>query len=108
MRRTIAAAAIAGLIGGYAIAGFDNTVEIEHRVQVIERQTEPDVYVVDLDAHRDVSAVSEHDDAIMAECAYAIQHRTDEPLAGIVLYVERYWSGDACAAFDHLVDHGWY
>ena len=102
------AAAIAGAIAGYAIAGLDEQVQVEHHVQVIERQLEPAVYTVDLDAHRDVSQVSEHDDAIMAECAYAIQRRTDEPLAGIILYIERYYQGDACAAFDHLVEHGWY
>ena len=104
----VIAATIAGIIAGYGFAGVDEQVRVEHHVQVIERQLEPDVYTVDLDAHRDVSQVSEHDDAINAECAYAIQRRTDEPLAGIILYIERYYDGDACAAFDHYVEHGWY
>lgn len=81
--------------------------QTNYETQVITR-TVTEYDQLDISAHRDVSAVSEHDDAINAECAYAIQRLTDEPLAGIVLYVERYWHGDACAAYLHQVEHGWY
>ena len=81
--------------------------ETRHHVQVITR-TVTEYEQLDLDAHRDVSAVSEHEDDILAECAYAIQRQTDEPIAGIVLYAQRYWEGDTCAAYLHLVEHDWY
>jgi hypothetical protein len=81
--------------------------DTQHHVQVITR-TVTEYEQLDLNAHRDVSAVSQHDDDILAECAYAIARQTDEPIAGIVIYVDRYWEGDTCAAYLHLVDHGWY
>ena len=81
--------------------------DTRHHVQVVTR-TVTEYEELDFDAHRDVSAVSEHDDDILAECAYAIQRQTDEPLAGIVLYAGRYWQGDTCAAYLHLVEHDWY
>lgn len=78
-----------------------------YETQVVTR-TVTEYEQLDIAKYRDVSKVSEHDDDILAECAYAIARQTDEPIAGIVIYVDRYWEGDTCAAYLHLVDHGWY
>ena len=79
----------------------------QYETQVVTR-TVTEYEPLDISAHRDISQVSEHDDAINMECAYAIQRQTDEPLMGIVLYVEKHWQGDACAAYLHWSQHGWY
>jgi hypothetical protein len=42
------------------------------------------------------------------ECALAIERLTGDPLAGIALYIGKYYDGDACAAYEHLVAHAWY
>jgi hypothetical protein len=42
------------------------------------------------------------------ECALALSHITDDPVAGIALYVGKYYAGDACAAYMHQVEHGFY
>jgi hypothetical protein len=42
------------------------------------------------------------------ECAQAIGRLTSDPLAGIALYVGKYYDGDACSAYMHQVTHGWY
>ena len=99
--------------------GFITALYIaSHVIQPITLETVhqlPDTVIVDevmttidLDRLRDTSDVSEHDEQLLAECAYAIQRRTDEPLAGIVIYVARRWQGDACAALEHLLRHDWY
>jgi len=63
---------------------------------------------IDLQASRQVPAKSPVDDQLDMECAYALQRITDEPLMGILLYVERWWNGNACDAYQHQVEHGWY
>jgi len=64
---------------------------------------------IDLDRIRDTQAIHpDLDEQLLYECAMALQRQTSEPLAGIVLYIQRYWQGDSCAAFDHQVRHGWY
>jgi len=63
---------------------------------------------IDLDRLRDTSNVSDHDERLNAECTYGIHHKADEPLAGIIIYIDRYWEGDACAALEHLLFHDWY
>ena len=63
---------------------------------------------VDLDRLRDVPAQSTVDDELNYECTIALQRLTDEPLMGIMLYLEEHWHGDACAAYEHQVLHGWY
>jgi hypothetical protein len=47
-------------------------------------------------------------DSLYIECIKVIERRTDEPLMGIILHVQRSWSSDACTAADHLIAHGWY
>ena len=42
------------------------------------------------------------------ECALALAHITDDPVAGIALYVGKYYAGDACSAYMHQVEHGFY
>ena len=62
-----------------------------------------------LERLRDVTQASDNlEDQLLAECIYVIVERTDEPMAGIVYYIERYWQGDSCAALDHLLTHDWY
>ena len=82
-------------------------VETIHHVETIERVQEVPT-IIDLDKYRDVPAASPHDDELMAECAWALQRLTGEPLMGIILYLEDHWNGDACAAYEHQVLHGWY
>jgi len=63
---------------------------------------------IELNASRQVPAKSPVDEQLNMECAYALQRITDEPLMGIILYVERWWDGNACHAYEHQVEHGWY
>jgi hypothetical protein len=51
---------------------------------------------------------SDADKAADYECAQAIARLTGDPLAGIGLYVGKYYDGDACSAYMHQVRHGWY
>ena len=51
---------------------------------------------------------SDADTAADYECAQAIARLTGDPLAGIGLYVGKYYDGDACSAYMHQVRHGWY
>jgi hypothetical protein len=37
-----------------------------------------------------------------------LAHITGDPIAGIALYVGKYYAGDACAAYMHQVEHGFY
>ena len=82
----------------------------ETDVVVRDRIVIPEVMTtLDLDRIRDTLHIdTDLDKQLLAECAYAIQRHTDEPLQGIILYVERYWSGDTCAAHEHQALHGWY
>jgi malate synthase len=71
--------------------------------------TQEIITTIDLEHIRDTrDADPQLDDSLNAECAYAIQRHTDEPLKGIINYIERYWSGDSCAAYEHLQNHDWY
>jgi len=63
---------------------------------------------VDLEQLRDVPAKANVDEQLDYECTIALQRLTDEPLMGIMLYVDQYWNGDACQAYEHQVLHGWY
>jgi hypothetical protein len=56
----------------------------------------------------DVRPDPDQDDETNAECAYALQRITDEPLQGIINYVERRYQGDTCAAYQHQVTYGYY
>jgi hypothetical protein len=100
-------ALIALLIGSHFAPGQTTTKVIStvddtvHVNQVIT--------TIDLEHLRDTLTINPDLDAsLAAECAYAIQRQTDELLKGIVIHVERWWQGDSCAAYDHLVRHGWY
>jgi hypothetical protein len=67
------------------------------------------VTTIDLEQLRNTTDLDPNlDAALAAECTYAIQRQTDEPLQGIVIHVERWWQGDACAAYAHQAEHGWY
>jgi hypothetical protein len=71
--------------------------------------TEPTNLEDTLQNLRDVTQATQHtDEQLLAECLYTIVDRTEEPMAGIVYYIERYWKGDSCAALDHLLTHDWY
>ena len=96
-----------GVIATLIVVSYAVPAQNNYETQVITR-TVTEYEPLDISAHRDVSQVSEHDEAINMECTYAIQRQTDEPLMGIVLYIEQHWSGDACSAYLHKVEHGWY
>jgi len=100
-------AVVALLIGSYFTPGQSTTRVIStvddtvHVNQVIT--------TLDLEHLRDTLHIDPNlDAALAAECAYAIQRHTGEPLKGIVYHVERWWQSDACAAFEHLIAHDWY
>jgi len=96
-----------GIIVTLLAVSYAVPAQKQYETQVVTR-TVTEYEPLDISAHRDIREVSEHDDAINMECAYAIQRQTDEPLMGIVLYIERHWQGDACAAYLHWSQHGWY
>jgi hypothetical protein len=78
---------------------------ITHTVTV----TEPIDLEDTLNRLRDVAQTAQNtDDQLLADCLWTIIDRTDEPMMGVVHYIERYWSGDSCAALDHLLTHSWY
>jgi len=106
-RTTIAGIAIATTAAIMLILQPQPDPQIVHRVQTINRVQEVPA-IIDLDKYRDVPPTSPHDDELMAECAWALQRLTGEPLMGIILYLEDHWNGDACAAYEHQVLHGWY
>jgi hypothetical protein len=107
--RTVISFAAGFTIALLLAASAAENATVQHDVQLIERTIIDQVITtIDLDRIRDTSAASDVDDMLNSECAHAIQRLTDEPLAGIVIYVERYWHGDSCAAYDHHVKHGWY
>jgi malate synthase len=107
--RTVISFAAGFTIALLLAANATENATTQHNVQVIERTIIDQVRTtIDLDRIRDTRAASDVDDRLNAECAHAIRRHTDEPLAGIVIYVERYWSGDSCAALEHYHLHGWY
>ena len=106
-RTTVAGIAIATTAAIMLILQPQPDPQIVHRVQTINRVQEVPA-IIDLDKYRDVPPTSPHDDELMAECAWALQRLTGEPLMGIILYLEDHWNGDACAAYEHQVLHGWY
>ena len=109
MRTLIVAviAAVAGFIIGTLAYTTETSTATERQV-VYRTIVEEVATTLDLEQMRDVSAISEHDDELNYECTAAIQRLTDDPWMGIVLYIERYWEGDACAAYEHQVTHGWH
>ena len=106
-RTTVAGIAIATTAAIMLILQPQPDPQIVHRVQTINRVQEVPA-IIDLDKYRDVPPTSPHDDELMAECAWALQRLTGEPLMGIILYLEDHWNGNACAAYEHQVLHGWY
>jgi hypothetical protein len=77
---------------------------VEERIIVEQVMT-----TLDLDQIRDTNAIDpDLELELLAECAYAIQRQTNEPLQGIIHYLERHWQADSCAAYEHLARHGWY
>ena len=80
-----------------------------HTVETfVETQVEQVMTIIDLERLRDVPAKADIDEQLNYECTVALQRLTDEPWMGIILYLERHWNGDACAAYEHQVLHGWY
>ena len=108
MRVRTSAAVLAGsaltlLIVQPWVSNDSHTVETFVHTQVQEVMT-----TIDLDRYRDVPAKADIDEQLNYECTIALQRLTDEPLMGIMLYVDQYWNGDACQAYEHQVLHGWY
>jgi len=67
------------------------------------------VTTIDLEQLRNTTNIDPNlDAALAAECTYAIQRHTGEPLQGIIHYVERWWDGDACSALEHQIINDWY
>jgi hypothetical protein len=97
---------LAALLGLSTLAPGQTHIEVVHTDRVIIEQV---MTTLDLDQLRDTDQIDpDLNEALAAECAYAIQQQTDEPLMGIVMQVERWWQGDSCAAYEHLARHGWY
>ena len=96
------------------LLGVTHILPSQTNVNVTEAVTET-VYInqvvttLDLEQLRDTTTADPNlNDQLNHECAYAIQRQTDEPLHGIIHYNERWWSGDSCAAYEHLQTHAWY
>ena len=102
----------AALLAGSAVTLLITTPWQTNTDYVTETFTETIVEqvmtTVDLDQLRDVPDQSPVDDELNYECTIALQRLTDEPLMGIILYLQEHWHGDACAAYEHQVLHGWY
>jgi hypothetical protein len=101
--------AVLALLGAsYLIPGQTHTVDY----QIITRDRiiiEEVMTTLDLEHIRDTTAVDpDLEEQLLAECVYAIARTAVEPMQGIIYYIEKYWSGDACAAYEHLQTHGWY
>ncbi len=100
----------AGIVATLLTASYAAPTQTIYEPHVI-RQTVTET--IDLEATlnrlRDVSQAGQDlNDQLLAECLWAIIDRTDEPMMGVVHYIERYWQGDSCAALDHLLHHAWY
>jgi hypothetical protein len=99
---------IATLLTATWLMPAQTTIQVQTTVDDTVHITEI-ITVLELDHIRDISEANAGlDQQLSAECAYALQRLTDEPLAGLVHYLERYWAGDACAAYQHQVTHGWH
>lgn len=111
--RTLVVAVIAA-VAGFIIGtlGYQNTAtntaETQETQTLYETVIRTATETIDLERLRDVSAASPHQDDNNYECTVALQRITGDPLAGIILYVDRWWQGDACAAYEHQVTHGWH
>ena len=99
----LAGSALTLLIVQPWVSNDSHTVETFVHTQVEEVMT-----TIDLDRYRDVPAETDIDEQLNYECTIALQRLTDEPLMGIILYLEEHWHGDACAAYEHQVLYGWY
>jgi len=87
----------------------EQTIHTIHTTQLVNQTVEPVDIGHTMDRLRDTTqANTDVDDQLLAECIYALQRHTDDPLQGIVHYIERHWQGDACAALEHYHTRGWY
>ena len=99
---------VATLLGVSTLAPGQTQTQVVHQVDDTVHVNQV-ITTIDLEQLRDTRTINPDLDAsLAAECAYAIQRQTDELLKGIVIHVERWWQADACAAYEHLVRHGWY
>ena len=79
-----------------------------HPVEVIERTVHTSSNYT-ITTSPDTTGADPHlDDQLNAECAWALARHTDDPMAGLLIHIERRWSGDSCAALEHYHQHGWY
>jgi hypothetical protein len=82
----------------------ETITEVRDRIIIEEVMT-----TIDLDRIRNTSRIDpELEEQLLMECVYAIHEATGDNLAGAILYIERYWQGDACAALEHYHTHAWY
>ena len=88
----------------------EQTVRTIHTTQLVQQTiTQPIDIGQTMERLRDTTQASTHlDDQVLAECIYTLHARTDDPLQGMVHYIERHWQGDACAALEHYLTRGWY
>jgi hypothetical protein len=107
--RSLIAAAIGSTVTAAIMLTLTPEPQVRHHTEVRDRIVVDQVITtIDLDRIRDTSAATDLEPQLLAECAYAIQRHTEEPLAGIIYYADRYWQADTCAAYEHLMVHGWY
>ena len=106
----IVAALIVGIVLGYLLQPEPQTesVTVIQTETIVEQVPAKAIDLLDLLRRLDIKPDPDQDDETNAECAYALQRITDEPLQGIIHYVERRYQGDSCAAHQHQVTYGYY
>jgi hypothetical protein len=99
-----------GIIIGLTAATYltpTTTLEVIHQVDdtVHTRQ----IIDIDLDRIRNTTNTNpDLEERLANECAHHLHQQTGDPLQGIIHYIHRYWSDDACAALEHQLTHGWH
>jgi hypothetical protein len=106
----LVATLIVGIIVGYLLQPepHTETVTVIETETIVEQVPAKAIDVRDLLMRLDIKPDPDQDDEANSQCAYALQRMTDEPLQGIINYVERQYQGDSCAAYQHQAIHGYY
>jgi len=83
---------------------IETVTVVQDRIIIEEIMT-----TIDLDRIRDTNYIDRDlEEQLLMECVYALHGATGDNLAGAILYIEKHWQGDACAALEHYHIHGWY
>jgi hypothetical protein len=106
----LVATLIVGIVLGYLLQPepHTETVTVIQTETIVEQVPAKAIDVLNLLRRLDIKPDPDQDDETNAQCAYALQRMTDEPLQGIINYVERQYQGDSCAAYQHQATYGYY